>query len=117
MILTAQKGQRHAKVLVFKTLADVKHTTPTQRGAPTVPAYLHAVPHVVQHAVVNGLADVAHWPLRIGWGDDLVCAGGVLIGSEDANLPASHLLLVDVHRLGEVRALETLSRETRQALL
>lgn len=55
--------------------------------------------HVVQHAVVDGLADVAHRPLGIGWGDDLVCAGCVLVGGEDANLPPGHLLFVDVHRL------------------
>lgn len=55
--------------------------------------------HVVQHAVVDGLADVAHRPLGIGWGDDLVCAGRVLVGGEDADLPPGHLLFVDVHRL------------------
>lgn len=61
--------------------------------------HLDSVAHVVQHAVVDGLADVAHRPLGIGWGDDLVCAGCVLVGGEDANLPPGYLLFVDVHRL------------------
>lgn len=55
--------------------------------------------HVVKHAVVDGLANVAHRPFGIGGGDDLVCAGRVLVGGEDANFPPSHLLFVDVHRL------------------
>lgn len=55
--------------------------------------------HVIQHAVVDGLADVAHGPLRIGRGDDFVRAGRVLVGGEDANLPPGDLLFVDVHRL------------------
>lgn len=55
--------------------------------------------HVIQHAVVDGLADVAHGPLGIGRGDDLVRAGRVLVGGEDAYLPPGDLLFVDVHRL------------------
>lgn len=84
-----------------ETLAAVRHSTAHARcpSAHLQPAYLHAMPHVIQYAVVNGFADVAHRPLWIGRSDDLVCAGGVLIGGEDANLAASHLLLVDVHRL------------------
>lgn len=61
--------------------------------------HLDSVAHVVKHAVVDGLANVAHRPLRIGRGDDLVCAGCVLVGGEDANLPPGDLLFVDVHRL------------------
>lgn len=55
--------------------------------------------HVVQQAVVDGLADVAHGPLGVGGRDDLVRAGRVLVGGEDADLPPRHLLFVDVHRL------------------
>lgn len=55
--------------------------------------------HVVQHAVVDGLSNVADRPLWVGGGDDLVCAGRVLVGGEDANLPPGNLLFVDVHRL------------------
>lgn len=61
--------------------------------------YLNAVSYVVQQAVVDGLADVAHGPLGISRGDDLVRARGILIGSEDADLTPGHLLFVDVHRL------------------
>ena len=56
--------------------------------------------HVVQGVVVDGLADVAHRPLRVGGGDDLVRPRRVLIGRQDADLPPGDLLLVDVHRLG-----------------
>ena len=60
--------------------------------------------HVVQHVVVDGLADVAHGPLDVGRRDDLVGARRVLIGGQDADLSPGHLLLVDVHRLsGEPR--------------
>lgn len=55
--------------------------------------------HVVQHAVVDGLADVAHGSLGVGGGNDLVCARGVFVSCEDANLPSGHLLFMDVHRL------------------
>ena len=55
--------------------------------------------HVVQEAVVDGLADVAYGPLWVGGGDDLVGAGRVLVGGEDADLPPGHLLFVDIHRL------------------
>lgn len=61
--------------------------------------YLHSVSYVVQQAVVDRLADVAHRPLGIGRSDDLVCARGILIGSEDANFTPGHLLFVDVDRL------------------
>lgn len=60
---------------------------------------LDPVTHVVQHAVVDGLTDVTHGPLRIGRGDDFVRAGRVLVGGEDADLPPGDLLFVDVHRL------------------
>lgn len=61
--------------------------------------YLHAMSYVIQQAVVDRLADIAHRPLGIGWSDDLVCARSILIGSEDANLTPGHLLFVDVHCL------------------
>lgn len=61
--------------------------------------HLDSVAHVVQHAVVDGLADVAHGPLGVGGSDDLVRAGCVLVGGEDADLPPGNLLFVDVHRL------------------
>jgi len=61
--------------------------------------HLDSVTHVVQEAVVDGLADVAHGPLGVCRGDDLVCAGCVFVGGEDANLPPGDLLFVDVHRL------------------
>lgn len=55
--------------------------------------------HVVQQRVVDGLPDVAHWPLHVARGDDLVGARGVLICGQDADLSTRHLLLVDVHGL------------------
>lgn len=61
--------------------------------------HLDSVAHVVQQAVVDGLADVADGPLGVGGGDDFVRAGRVLVGGEDADLPPRHLLFVDVHRL------------------
>ncbi len=61
--------------------------------------YLYAMAYVIQQTVVNGLADVAYRPLRIGCCNDLVCAGSVLIGGEDANFSPGHLLFMDVHRL------------------
>lgn len=66
---------------------------------PTAP-YLDSMAHVIQQAVVNWLADVAHRPLWIGRSNDLVRARGVLIGGQDANLPPCHFLFVDVHCLG-----------------
>lgn len=56
---------------------------------------------VVQNIVVNRLAYVAHWSLRIGWRNDFVGAGSVLIGSQDTNLPPRHLLFMNIHRLKE----------------
>lgn len=55
--------------------------------------------HVVQHAVVDGLADVAHRPLGVGGSDDLVRARGVFISCQDPNFTSGHLLFMDVHRL------------------
>lgn len=49
--------------------------TPTgDRPCPAPGAHLDSVAHVVQHAVVDGLADVAHRPLGVGRSDDLVRA-------------------------------------------
>lgn len=55
--------------------------------------------YVVQQAIVDRLADVAHGPLGIGRSDDLVRARGILVSSEDADLTPGHLLFVDVHGL------------------
>lgn len=63
--------------------------------------------HVVQQAVVDGLADVADGPLGVGGGDDLVRAGCVLVGSEDADFPARYFLFVNVHRLTKERVLKS----------
>lgn len=63
--------------------------------------YLHAMSYIVQKAVVDRLADIAHRPLGIGWSDDLVRARSILIGSEDANFTSGHFLFVDVHCLEE----------------
>lgn len=61
--------------------------------------HLNSMTHVVQQAVVDGLADVADGPLGVGGGDDLVCAGRVLVGGEDTDFPPCYFLFVDVHRL------------------
>lgn len=55
--------------------------------------------HVVQQAVVDRFANVAHGPLGVGRGDDLVSAGGVFVGGEDADLSPGYFLFMDVHRL------------------
>lgn len=51
---------------------------------------------VIQHAVVDGLPDVAHRPLRIGWSHNFMWAGRVFVGGQDADLPPRHLLFVNV---------------------
>ena len=68
-------------------------------------SHLDSVPDVVEHVEVDGFPDEAHRPLRIGRSDDLMRARRVLIGRQDADLPSSHLLFVDVNRLemGRVR--------------
>lgn len=85
------------------TAASARFTccSPSQPPPPALaPApHLHSVAHVVQHAVVDGLADVAHRPLGVGGSDDLVRAGGVFVGRQDPDFPPGHLLFVDVHRL------------------
>lgn len=57
--------------------------------------------NVIQHTVVDGLPDVAHWPLRIGWSYNFMSARRVFIGGQDADLPPRYLLLVNVNRLEE----------------
>lgn len=57
--------------------------------------------HVIQQRVVDGFADVAHGPLHVAGGDDLVGAGGVLVRGQDADLSTRHLLFMDIHRLCE----------------
>lgn len=62
-------------------------------------SYFDAVAHVVEQRVVDWLADVAHGPLHVARGDDLVGARGVLVCGQDADLATRHLLLVNVHSL------------------
>lgn len=62
-------------------------------------SYFDAVAHVVQQCVVDGLANVAHRPLHVARGDDLVGARSVLVCGQYANLATRHLLLVNVHSL------------------
>lgn len=57
------------------------------------------MPHIVQQCVVDRLPDVAHGPLHVPWGDDLVGTGRVLIRGQDADLSTCHLLLMNVHSL------------------
>lgn len=57
--------------------------------------------NVVQHVVVDGLADVPDGTLHVGRSDDLVGPQGALVGGQDPDLPPGHLLLVDVHGLKE----------------
>lgn len=54
---------------------------------------------VIQHAVVDGLPDVADRPLRVRRSNNLMCSRRVLIGGQDSDLPPRHLLLVDVNSL------------------
>lgn len=62
-------------------------------------SYLHTVTDIVQRAVIDRFANVPHRPLGIGWSNDFMRAGGVLIGCDDADLPPRHFFFVDVHRL------------------
>lgn len=64
-------------------------------------SYFDAVSHIVQQRVVDGLSNIAHRPLHVTRGNDLVGAGCVLICGQDADLSTCHLLLVDIHRLQE----------------
>lgn len=57
--------------------------------------------NVIQDAVVDGLPDVAHWPLWIGWSYNFMSARRVFIGGQDADLPPRYLLLVNVNGLEE----------------
>lgn len=61
--------------------------------------YLNSVPHVVQHGVVDRFSDISNRSLDVGWSDDLVCSGRVLVGGQDADFSPGHLLLMDVHCL------------------
>lgn len=62
-------------------------------------SYLHSVTNIVQRAVIDRFANVPHRPLGIGWSNDFMRAGGVLIGGEDADLSSRHFFFMDVHRL------------------
>lgn len=64
--------------------------------------------HVIQQRVVDGFADVAHGPLHVAGGDDLVGAGGVLVRGQDADLSTRHLLFMDIHRLREDKGVKNL---------
>lgn len=55
--------------------------------------------YIIQHAVVNGLPDVAHRPLWISWSHDFMRAGRVFVGGQDADLTPRHLLFVNVNCL------------------
>lgn len=68
---------------------------------PHYSAYLDSMANVIQHVVVDGLPDVAHWPLWIGWSYNFMSARRVFIGSQDADLPPRYLLLVNVNGLEE----------------
>lgn len=61
--------------------------------------YLHSMTHIVQYCVVDGLPDVPHRTLHVGWSDDLMSPWCVLVCCQDANLSPGDLLLMDVHRL------------------
>lgn len=65
------------------------------------PSYFDTVSHIIQQRVVDGLSNVAHRPLHVAWGDDLVGARGVLVCGQDADLSTCHLLLMNIHRLRE----------------
>lgn len=54
---------------------------------------------IVQDSVVDGLSDVSHRPLHVGWCDDLMSPRRVFIRGQDPNLPPGYLLFMDVHRL------------------
>lgn len=62
-------------------------------------SYLHTMTNIIQRAVINRFANVPHRPFGIGWSNDFMRAGGVLIGGEDADLPPRHLFFMDVHCL------------------
>ena len=63
------------------------------------PSYFDTVSHIIQQCVVDGLSNVAHRPLHVARGDDLVGARGVLVCGQDANLSTGHLLLMNIHCL------------------
>lgn len=62
-------------------------------------SYFDTMSYVIQKCVVDGLSNVAHGPLHVARGDDLVGARSVLICGKDANLPTCHLLFMNVHCL------------------
>lgn len=57
--------------------------------------------HIIQQCVIDGLSNVAHRPLHVARGDDLVGARGVFVCGQDADLPTCHLLFMNVHSLQE----------------
>lgn len=69
------------------------------------PSYFDTVSHIIKQCVVDGLSNVAHRPLHVTRGDDLVGARGVLVCGKDADLSTGHLLLMNIHCLqgGEMK--------------
>lgn len=55
--------------------------------------------NVIQHTVVDGLPNVAHWPFRIGWSYYFMSTGRVFVGGQDADLPPRYLFFVNVNSL------------------
>lgn len=64
-------------------------------------SYLDTVSHIIQQCVIDGLSNVAHRPLHVAGGNDLVGARGVLICGQDADFSTGHLLLMNVNCLRE----------------
>lgn len=66
-------------------------------------SYFDSVPDIIQQRVIDRFSNVAHGPLYVARGDDLMGARGVFIGGQDADLATGDLLLVNVHRLREMK--------------
>ncbi len=95
---TSQTKKTHVRF--WHVLVQYKHVSQKDRSSQGEPvSYLHTVTDIIQRAVIDRFANVPHRPLGIGWCNDFMRAGGVLIGCEDADLPPRHFFFVDVHRL------------------
>lgn len=62
-------------------------------------SYLYTMTDVIQDAVVKGFTNVPYRPFGIGWSNDFMGAGGVLIGRKDSDLTPCHFFFVDIHCL------------------
>lgn len=62
-------------------------------------SYFDAVSNIVKQSIVDWLPNVAHGPLHVAGGDDLVGARGVLICGQDADFSTRHFLLMNIHSL------------------